>query len=233
VSKLSVLDALDYFHLLAVPLLQVLFFAEAAGFGVQAAGLPGEPLAIGFLQVTLSLRLLSYISISRALGPLLVTVLSMLYDVVKFSGLLVIVFLGYANGLYALIHEGNSEEALAALKFDYSYSGIVTEMGLWLAGNAGLDIVEGLSEQSQVGVQLLFWTFIAAAYFVLLNLLIAIFNSTYERILSNSISEWLFIKLAQMLEFESDYTQPSVQTYYEGLRSQNAQRNVLLEKPSA
>jgi hypothetical protein len=33
-----------------------------------------------------------------------------------------------------------------------------------------------------VGVQLLFWTFIAAAYFVLLNLLIAIFNSTYGRL---------------------------------------------------
>ena len=123
------------------------------------------------------------------LGPLLVTVLSMLYDALKFSGLLIIVILGYANGFYSLIHSSSTAADLARIDFDYSYTGILSEMLLWLAGQASFTLIRSLNPSIQFGAEVLFWTFLATAYYVLLNLLIAIFNSTYDRIISNSISE--------------------------------------------
>ena len=71
---------------------------------------------------------------------------------------------------------------------------------------------------------MLFWSFLATAYFVLLNLLIAIFNSAYERVISNSIPEWLFIRLTTLLEFESDIAQPGVRAYYKQLQTRDGQR---------
>ena len=74
------------------------------------------------------------------------------------------------------------------------------------------------------GAEVLFWSFLATAYFVLLNLLIAIFNSAYDRIISNSIPEWLFIRLNTLLEFESDIAQPGVRAYYKQLQTRDGQR---------
>ena len=74
------------------------------------------------------------------------------------------------------------------------------------------------------GAEVLFWSFLATAYFVLLNLLIAIFNSAYDRIISNSIPEWLFIRLNTLLEFESDIAQPGVRAYYKQLQARDGQR---------
>ena len=59
---------------------------------------------------------------------------------------------------------------------------------------------------------------------LLLNLLIAIFNSAYDRIIPNSIPEWLFIRLSTLLEFESDSAQPAVRAYYKQLQARDGQR---------
>ena len=50
-------------------------------------------------QVTLALRLLAYVSLFRVLGPLLVTVLAMVSDAARFSGVLLVVIVGWANGV--------------------------------------------------------------------------------------------------------------------------------------
>jgi hypothetical protein len=61
---------------------------------------------------------------------------------------------------------------------------------------------------------------------VLLNLLIAIFNTTYERIQRNSFAEWLFIRLRTTIEFEADKALPGVQVYYNQLEARDNQRAV-------
>ena len=104
-------------------------------------------------------------------------------------------------------------------------------MLLWLTGQATVDLMTPLSPNIQFGANILFWTFLATAYFVLLNLLIAIFNSTYERIISNSVSEWLYVRLNTLLEFENDYENPSVQGYYEQLEARDGQRAVVNQTP--
>ena len=142
---------------------------------------------VGVLQVTLALRLLTYVSLFKVLGPLLVTVLSMVSDAARFSGVLIVVIFGWANGFYSLIHSNTPPAELLELDFDYSYFNILSEMLIWLTGQATVDLMSPLSPNIQFGANILFWTFLATAYFVLLNLLIAIFNSTYDRILSNSV----------------------------------------------
>ena len=49
--------------------------------------------------MTLALRLLAYVSLFRVLGPLLVTVLAMVSDAARFSGVLLVVIVGWANGV--------------------------------------------------------------------------------------------------------------------------------------
>ena len=55
-------------------------------------------------QVTLALRLLAYVSLFRVLGPLLVTVLAMVSDAARFSGVLLVVIVGWANGVCVYIY---------------------------------------------------------------------------------------------------------------------------------
>jgi hypothetical protein len=62
---------------------------------------------------------------------------------------------------------------------------------------------------------------------VLLNLLIAIFNTAYERITSNSMAEWLFIRLKKAIEYEADPANlEGVRVYYEQLVARDNQRAV-------
>ena len=221
--------------------------------------------------MTLALSMLNLVSLFRVLGPLLITVVQMLSDSLRFAIVIGIVVVGYANGFYSLIHFGVrghpparnghppcsacsahcahaltgarhvclhgtpactprlqvSEEYLAGLDYDYSYTSIVTAMCLWLTGQPDLSLVTPLSPGVQVGATVLFWTFIVTTYFVLLTLLIAIFNTTYERILSNSVAEWLFIRLKTTVEFEGDDASAAgVRAYYEQLQARDNQRGV-------
>ncbi len=220
---------LDIFHLVVVPSVAALRLAESLSeFSMTSELGAAVAFGTGLVQVTLGLRLLTYVSLFEVLGPLLVTVLSMLFDAVRFSGLLIIVILAYANGFYSLIHSSTPPAKLAELapNFDYSYGNILSEMLLWLTGQANFDLIRPLAENIQFAANLLFWTFIASAYFLLLNLLIAIFNSTYEKVISNSVSEWLFVRLSTLLEFENDNDNPGVREYYRQLQSRDGQRAV-------
>ena len=54
--------------------------------------------------MTLALRLLAYVSLFRVLGPLLVTVLAMVSDAARFSGVLLVVIVGWANGVCVCLY---------------------------------------------------------------------------------------------------------------------------------
>ena len=154
----------------------------------------------------------------------------MVTDSLRFAVIVGIVIIGYANGFYSLIHFGISGDELASMPFDYSYGSIVSNMCIWLAGQADLALLEPLSPTLQFGVSVLFWSYIVTAYFVLLNLLIAVYNTTYNRVLSNSVAEWLFIRLRTTLEFETKESIAGVRKYYDELVSRNNRRAVRSEQ---
>ena len=219
-------DALGVFELITVPTVTSFRLLEH----LSLVSLSEQQVAVlasidGVLQVSLALSMLNLVSLFRVLGPLLITVVQMLSDSVRFAIVIGIVIIGYANGFYSLIHFGVTSAYLESLNFDYSYGSIVSEMCLWLTGQPNLDLISPLSSSVQLGADLLFWSFIVTSYFVLLNLLIAIFNTTYERILSNSVAEWLFIRLKTTVEFENDNASvDGVISYYEQLQERDNQR---------
>ena len=108
----------------------------------------------------------------------------MVSDGMRFLVVLGVVIVGFANGFYALAHFGPDApgDHPEKLEVSYSYGNILTEMCLWLTAGPGLDLVDSLGEKRQLAALALMWSFIATAYVVLLNLLIAIFNTSYEKV---------------------------------------------------
>merc|ERR1711967_30051 len=88
------------------------------------------------LQISLSIRLLQYISLFKALGPLLVTVVTMFQDIFGFFGLFSFVLFGFTNGFYVTFAMGGAE---------VEYPKLVETQLLWLLGSIDIDFFDVLS----------------------------------------------------------------------------------------
>jgi len=172
------------------------------------------------LQISLSIRLLQYISLFKSLGPLLVTVVTMFQDIFGFLGLFSFILFGFTNGFYVTFEMGG---------VDIEYSKLVETQLLWLLGTIDTTFFDQLS--STPGLRTvafgLFWTYAVLSIFVFLNLLIAIFNSTFERVDVDRESEWLWLRLEAMLDFETSPDTVGLDEYYTQLESLNNQRGVI------
>jgi len=222
------IDALNVYNVAMTPLLATYVLASDAGLISLSPELDAIAAVLsGALQVTLTLYLLNLVTLFESIGPLLITTVQMVQDALRFLAVIAFVLLGYANGFYSLIHFGIGDENLPEeTKGDYSYSAIVSNLGIWLSGQPDLSFIAPLSPNVQIGAYGLFWTFIGISSFVLLNLLIAIFNTTYEKVTANSFAEWLFIRLSTCREFEADMNLESIQSYLKQLRARDNQRAV-------
>mmetsp|Transcript_22820 Transcript_22820/g.54060 ORF Transcript_22820/g.54060 Transcript_22820/m.54060 type:complete len:202 (-) Transcript_22820:87-692(-) len=153
------------------------------------------------LQLTLSLRMLQYVSLYRPLGPLLVTIGGMIRNIVQFFGVYAFVLLGFADAVYVLFN--NSPSVIDGSVTPVSYLEILENMVLWVLGEIDftiLDQLEGIPRTLGFG---LFWSNTLITVFVFLNLLIAVLNTTYEQVTERAFNEWLFLRLNTMLEFEA------------------------------
>jgi len=211
----NLLNAIDLAHLTVVPVVPLAKLLVGAGLLAPSIESQLAPLASA-LQITLALRGLQYISLYRSLGPLLVTVVSMLSDILSFVGVYVFVLLGFANA-FLLLSAG-----------DMSYADIIETQLLWLLGSIDFQFFDQFSTTSLLrSVALtLFWTYTSLSVFIMLNLLIAIFNSTYERVDVDREAEWLWLRLEAMLDFEADTTVPGLDEYYTQLVELNNKRSV-------
>jgi len=134
----------------------------------------------------------------------------------SFVGVYVFVLLGFANA-FLLLSAG-----------DMSYADIIETQLLWLLGSIDFQFFDQFSTTSLLrSVALtLFWTYTSLSVFIMLNLLIAIFNSTYERVDVDREAEWLWLRLEAMLDFEADTTVPGLDEYYTQLVELNNKRSV-------
>lgn len=200
-------------------------FKLAQIYSPSSAAAFSEPAALGasLLQVTLALRVLQYASMYKEFGPLLVTLLAMLADFARFSLIFAVTIGGFCNAFYALFHFAPND---ALTTSDFSYGAILQEMIIWLCGQVSFDMFKDLpSGPTLLGAQLIFWTYVITCYFILLNLLIALFNSSYEAVIENSTTEWLLVRLQAMLDFESP-SQPGVETYFDQLQDRSESRSI-------
>ena len=95
----KILNAIDVGHLAFVPLVPLA--KSLIDLGVLPASFATDivPIAAA-LQISLSIRLLQYISLFKSLGPLLVTVVTMFQDIFGFLGLFSFILFGFTNGFY-------------------------------------------------------------------------------------------------------------------------------------
>lgn len=116
----------------------------------------------------------------------------MLVDITRFGGLYAFVLIGFANAFFVLF-------ALSGESLDYGgYPRILQEQLLWLLSSVDRSLLDGLTGQLHATGDVLFWGYIVLSYFVLLNLLIAVFNSTFEKVQRQAFNEWLFLRMATM-----------------------------------
>jgi len=224
----SLWNVLDFWHLAGVLALPALHFLPGSAIlgtdagailGTDAGGPSGAYAVLqavpGLLQITLALRALQYASLARTLGPLLVTVGGMLEDITRFGGVFTFVLFGFANAFFVLFSLSGQ---------DVEYSRILKEQLLWLLNTVDRELFDGLVGQQHFVGDALFWGYIVLSYFVLLNLLIAVFNSTFEKIQRQAINEWLFLRMVTMLNFEAQTTSRlPLEAYYADLsRSSNS-----------
>ncbi|EOD28217.1 hypothetical protein EMIHUDRAFT_114254 [Emiliania huxleyi CCMP1516] len=231
------LNALDSVHLLLVPLVPAVKACVAAG-ALDPSLRPAVAPVAAALQLSLALRALQYVALNRSLGPLLVIIVEMFGDILSFVGLYAFILLGlcrractplatsprFANGFYVLF----SADAASP-----SYGAIVETQLLWLLGNIDFDFFGSLADAPVLlnTAYAFFWVYTSLSVFVMLNLLIAIFNSTYERVAVESEAEWLWLRLEAMLDFEVAAHAPGIdapgfEEYYSELRERNKQRAV-------
>jgi len=201
-SAWNVLDAGHLLAILALPPLHFLPQQPADAGALEASAYAVAQSLPGLLQLSFAVRGLEYASLFRSLGPLLVTVRGMLVDITRFGGLYAFVLIGFANAFFVLF-------ALSGESLDYGgYPRILQEQLLWLLSSVDRSLLDGLTGQLHATGDVLFWGYIVLSYFVLLNLLIAVFNSTFEKVQRQAFNEWLFLRMATMLDFEARVAQP-------------------------
>jgi hypothetical protein len=111
------------------------------------------------------------------------------------------VLLGFCNAIFVLFNA--SPAVLDGQVQPVSYQAILTQMVLWVLGEIDFELLEPLQGVNRVLGFGLFWANTMLTVFVLLNLLIAVLNTTYEQVTERAFNEWLFLRLNTMLEFES------------------------------
>lgn len=237
----NLINALDALHLLLVPLVPI--FKAATTVGAMSPEAPSTlaPVA-SLLQITLALRALQYVALYRSIGPLLVTIVEMFSDVLSWVGFYIFILFGFANGFFVLFSTASAAASAGAITegaittlngapgdvSHLSYATIVEEELLWLLGNIDFDFFESLAAVPALYTSALafFWAYTSLSVFVMLNLLIAIFNSTYERVEVESEAEWLWLRLEAMLDFEAAAGTDVIEEYYDELRMRNQQRAI-------
>lgn len=223
---------LDGVCLMAATSLVVFRMIVAAGLLAQEHTQPLKQyfgILAGLLQVVLAFRLMRMLAMYKVVGPLLITTLEMLKDTLPFLLVSAVILLGFTNGFYAMTHFMAEDYELESYEFDYSYPNLMAILPLAMVGEfeAFLVAPEGLPDVLHWGVIALMALYLATCFIVLLNLLIALYNTTYMRVCEgdHADNEWLFLRLQTLLDYEKDASNPQVQDYYRQLQYFNDRRS--------
>eukprot|EP00042_Codosiga_hollandica_P020931 m.70214 g.70214 ORF g.70214 m.70214 type:complete len:725 (-) comp50117_c1_seq1:145-2319(-) len=152
------------------------------------------------------LRLLYVFQTSSLLGPLLLTIFRVLRDLYKFAAVLLVFILAFSialtkvfQSMERLTENTDSDQALGTLPrclhwLFFSLFGQGSLVVFDIHGDHDLHI-------RAVG-EFLFGIFMVIVVILLLNLLIAMINQTYQKVQDNSDVEWKFLRAKLIREFE-------------------------------
>lgn len=146
-----------------------------------------------FLAVTAPMfwmRILLYLDGFRFFGAMLVILKVMLKESIIFFALLIIILIGFLQGFIGLDQAANWE--IDAVDF------IMRMMLNAILGDPNFDGWDGFSPPFGL---ILYYIYNFVIIVILLNVLIALFNSAYEDITSNAIDEYLALYAQKTMQF--------------------------------
>ena len=154
-------------------------------------------------ELTLTLRILNYLTVHEGLGILVIILGEMLAnDVSLFIVLVLIISLGTGFS-FTLLMPGLRQ--ILDSRVQFASSGIL--MPFWgLLGMGDIDITQELGYESPtyVIVPLVTYFYLFLATVILINLLIAQMSATYDRVKENSRLFWLFERSKLILEAKDE-----------------------------
>jgi hypothetical protein len=147
---------------------------------------------ISALCIVVWLRLLGLMVLSADLGPLIQMVVEMRNDLTKFLLLCAVFVLGFGSSISALLFDDRRS----------SISSLASALHATAQGLLGTQDMEQVTTQWEA--EAVYTLYLVAAQIVLLNLLIAMFASTYERIKENAADEWRLARAQIILEYSHE-----------------------------
>eukprot|EP01046_Picozoa_sp_COSAG06_P008732 COSAG06_NODE_445_length_15690_cov_28.448849_1_plen_1513_part_00 len=148
--------------------------------------------AISALCIVVWLRLLGLMVLSADLGPLIQMVVEMRNDLTKFLLLCVVFVLGFGASISALLF-GDHRSSIGSL------AGALHATAQGLLGTQDMDQVT-----TQWEVEAVYTLYLVVAQIMLLNLLIAMFASTYQRIKDHAADEWRLARAQIIMEYSHE-----------------------------
>jgi len=196
---------LDFVHI------SLMMVALVVGFFVSDSG-PGMSNGKQSLEVTHALnllpswiRVLQLLQLSRYEGTLLMTVCGMVKDALRFFMLVSIFCFGFSCALTPILfaHGREREE-----------QGLVWAFWTIVGVSKDMDIAREKADDQQRSMamryitQSLLYTLALVSNVLLVNLLIAVMNSTYDKNQAASVTDWAFYRVNAVLEFEGEQNLP-------------------------
>ncbi|XP_048587164.1 uncharacterized protein LOC5515228 isoform X2 [Nematostella vectensis] len=167
--------------------------------------LAGVMYLYGINTLFLILRLSSVLELNRTTGPLQLALMRMLVDLWVIIVQFVVVILAFSFAI-TKIYFAQRDLALGHAQANVTYSGFcpfdggnclekTAESLVWsLFGLTDLDSIATNDKSASSLVYYLYAIFLVICVIMLLNTLVALLNSTYEDIKSNSDTEWKFVR---------------------------------------
>ena len=134
-------------------------------------------------------RLLLYIDSFRFFGAMLVVLKVMMKESLIFFALLLVVLVGFMQGFIGM---DQTDQELTAIPF------ILTQMVNAILGDPGFDVWDDFAPPFGL---ILYYIYNFIIIVILLNILIALYNSAYEDITANAIDEFLALFSQKTMQF--------------------------------
>nr|WDP79898.1 transient receptor potential cation channel subfamily M member 1-1 [Apostichopus japonicus] len=189
-----------------VDLLGVLcFFAGFAARNLETEEIPFWGRIFYALDIIIwYLRVLDILSVKNFMGPYVNMVGRMLWDTVTFTVLLFVFVTAYGVASRAILHP-NKELSLNSAEeiFSYPYWQIFGELFMEeILPDCSVDTPLGQHCETAYAVVLLIMAvYLLIANVLLLNLLIAIFNNTFSKVIENANEIWKFHRYELIMEY--------------------------------
>lgn len=136
------------------------------------------------LQITFISGFLEFGAVPKVSGPFVSTIWSMLKDVFRFMVMFMVFYVCFVAALWPLARDG-----LPDLETGPAFKYVLELLFLWLVADLDLGALDGWHGNQELG-RLVFFVYAVVCTILLLNMLIAMMNNTYNLVQEDAEGEW-------------------------------------------